>query len=107
MKMFNKLKSIFKKKKPSHYPWEFFIVDHSPPAQELGLKNTETKVITVFGVDDFGNLRIRKKYIYSPERVDALEKIHKIPGFDKTIEFPEQKLPIFSTILPMEVDYKK
>lgn len=95
---------LFGKKEEAPYLSEFAIVDYSPEAIEQGLRGDNVKVIYKYIINEYGHREI-VKLLYSKERVFALEKIHKIPVFDKTMTLPQSKLPIYATSLPMEVRY--
>ena len=105
MNILNLIKKILGKEDKLDYPNEFFIVEYSPSSLENNIKTNHTKVIHLFTYDELGN-KITKKIHFSPEKVFSLENVHKIPGFDRTKKFHTQKLPIFSEILPMEVNYE-
>lgn len=92
----------FEKEELLQYPHDFAIIDFSPVAKELGVKGDRNKIIFRYFYNRFGNIDIRK-YRYSEARVFTLQKIHKIPVFDKT----KQKIlfPVFSRILPGEVQF--
>lgn len=96
---------FFWKRKPKlKYPPRFYIVDYTKRALELGLSGDINKIIYVYDFDEYGNRLLTKKD-YSKEMVYALETVQKIPGIDKTKLFPKGLYPIFSEILPMEVEY--
>lgn len=84
------------------YPADFGIVDYSPIAKELGVKGDRNKMIFRYFNNRYGNVEL-KKYRFTEARVFTLQKIHKIPIFDKT----RQKVlfPVFSRILPGEVQF--
>ncbi len=105
MAIIEKIKKFFAKDEVElDYPRDFYIVDWSSIALGRGSTGNMNKIIYVYGVDEYGN-RKRKKFFYSEERIFALENIHRIPGFDKTIKYPKTKFPVFSRILPMEATY--
>lgn len=93
---------IFGKPEPGKYPPDFYLIDFSPIAQELGMKDNKNKIIYRYFINNYGNVEL-KKYRYSEERIHALTTIHKIPGYDKTKK--EVRFPVFSRILPGEIRF--
>lgn len=99
-KIFQSIKEfIFGKSPIPDYPSDFAIIDFSPMAFRLGIKEDSNKIISRYFINKFGNYQL-KKYHYSEERVAVLKDIHKIPIFDKTKK--EVRFPVFSRILPGE-----
>lgn len=84
------------------YPMEFGILNFSQEASERGLKDSQQKIIQHYFYNKFGNLQT-KNYLYSEARVHAMEKIKKIPIFNKTEG--RDFFPIFGRTLPQELSF--
>ena len=104
MSFFSWITNFFQGEIVPDYPRDFFIVQFSGVALGLGVKDNRNKVIRRFYVNKFGNF-IEKRYRYSEERVHALKKIHKVPGYDKT-KNEEVRFPVFARIMPGEAVFK-
>lgn len=94
----------FKKEEELEYPPEFAIVDFSPTALEKNLKDNYNKIIKIYSFDFHGD-RTVKIYPYSLEMVKTLEEVRKIPVFDRTTYFKDEKFPVYARIQPMEARY--
>lgn len=92
----------FEKDESMQYPGDFGIIDYSPIAKELGVKGDRNKIIFRYFINRYGNIDLRK-YRYSEARVFTLQKLHKIPIFDKTKQ--KTLFPVFARILPGEVQF--
>lgn len=84
------------------YPIPFALITITPEASERGLKDDQNKIIILYEYNKFGNLQ-SKTYPYSQERVNAMEKIRKIPVYDKTQG--EERFPVWAKTLPQEITY--
>lgn len=90
------------KDKVPPYPNDFAIIDFSPISKQNGIRTNQNKIIYRYLFDINGN-RIIRKYRFSKARVKALLEVSKIPIMDKTQQ--KEILPIFSKVLPSEVEY--
>lgn len=100
MGVFKKIKELIFGKEPiPNYPGDFALIDFSPIAFRLGVRDNKNKIISRYFINEYGNIEI-KKYPYSEERVALLKEIHKIPVYDKTQR--EVRFPVFSHTMPGE-----
>lgn len=95
MKILMKIKNLFKRKKELYYPDDYAIIKFTESAFESGVREDSNKIIERHFYDWLGNPR-KKIYRYSPERVFSLQKVLRIPIYDKTEE--ELKFPIIGKI---------
>jgi len=98
------LKFLFGKKEIPPYPRDFCLIDYSPIAKQEGIRDEQNKIIYRYYFGKFGNRKI-KKYRYSPQRIYALREVHNLPIIDKTKR--EERFPVYSRILPSELEYNK
>ncbi len=93
---------IFGGEEELKYPIPFALVVLSPEASKKGVKDDQNKLIIEYGYNTFGRVAART-YPYTEQRMHALEKIKKVPVFDKTQG--EDRFPVFTKVLPQEVQY--
>lgn len=102
-KMFEWLINLFRgRQPPSYFPRDWAVIEFTSHALNLGVKGDKNKIIRRFFINKFGKIE-EKRYRYSPERVYALQEIHKVPVYDKTTV--DIKFPIYSRVLPGEVQF--
>lgn len=78
------------------------LITYTKEGLEKGIRDDQNKQIIYHSYNRYGNLK-EVTYPYSEARVFALEKIRKIPVFDKTQK--EEKFPIWNRVLPQEVSF--
>jgi len=99
----NFFKWLLKIREPTEqYPNDWAVVEYTSHASTLGVKGDKNKIIRRFFVNRFGRVE-EKRYRYSQERVFALQKIHKVPIYDKTQV--DVKFPVYARVLPGEVQF--
>lgn len=106
MKMLEGLKNLWKNRKKDkeelQYPSEFLMVTYTKYAIEDGTEDDSNKIIIRYWWDKFDNRRATR-YRYTPERLDSLRKVYRIPVHDKTKS--EILLPIFAKLNPSEIKF--
>ena len=101
--MLKGLMNLFKKKESEEsYPASFLLVTYTKYALEDGTQDDSNKVIIRYYLGNFGNQR-EQRYRYSPERLDSLTKVYKIPVYNKTKE--DILFPIFARMIPNELKW--
>lgn len=87
---------------PPPFPEKFMIIDYSSIALENNILNDQNKIIYLYSFNFLTNDYNIKKYRYSEERLSAMIETYRIPFYDKTRQ--KQRFPIFSRVLPSEVE---